>query len=200
MPRQALHRWLIAETQAWPLVGPAAFELAITTLERQAPGAPIGATRQLATQLDRWLRPRASGWSLEALRALRQQYWFARGCGQQVSLTTYASDLADRYLEWTGTRVTLHRHMPAAHPLDSDPSATEQVSRWHWLCRSLPGDLLIAALGCRAGVEPMGDAVDIVPSELGRVLEREVAETHLHVGAAVTFPALWTDLVAAADR
>lgn len=203
MPREAIHRWLIAETTAWPLVSASASRLRLTALERLAPGA-LGRdtdTRRLADELQRWLRPRASGWSLDSLALLRQRLWF--DCDDRhVPLIDFATRLASRHLAFSGPRVILRVDPPGS---DHGPDAytapltyEEQLSRWHWLCRSLPTDLLIAALGSADHIEPTTGRVTLGSPEIARVLEKPVAETHLHVGAAVPFPALWCGLMASA--
>jgi hypothetical protein len=59
----------------------------------------------------------------------------------------------------------------------------------------LPPDLLIAALAARSGTEPPSDRVSLVTSHLAHVLSSPVADTHLHVGAAMSFGLLWSNMM-----
>ena len=186
MPRESEYEWLLAETLAWPLVSEEAFRLQTTTLDRSYPGVLDEFTGQLANGLEDWLRPRAGGWSLEALRALRDAAWFHTGAHSH-SLDAYVIHHAGRLLSFAGTRVELRQ--------DQARSYEEQVNRWHWLCRAVPPDLLIAACACHENIEPTSEHVHVASHELARLLERGVAETHLHVGAAVPFAVLWTGIM-----
>lgn len=185
MTRAAAPDWLQAETLAWPLVSRAAFDRCILTLERTAPATTDGATGLLADALDRWLRPRASGWSLDALALLRDRCWFPDG-GARVPLSEYVTALAAARLRVNSERIELYYSDARPYP--------EAVARWHWLSRVLPPDLLVAAL--IEEDEPASERVHLATPELDRLLQSPVAETHLHVGAAVPFPILWTGLMA----
>lgn len=191
MPSDIEHEWLLAETLAWPLVSEEAFDSRTTALRLRHPGVPDEPTQRLADALDAWLRPRARGWSLEALRALREAIWFDRGA-PFPSLDACVIHHAGQLLCFAGTRIELRQ--------DQARSYEAQVNRWHWLCRAVPADLLIAACGCHEGIEPTCDHVHVASPDLARLLEREVAETHLHVGAAVPFPVLWTGIMRAVEQ
>lgn len=190
MPLPIPHDWLMATTLAWPLVSEAALLQRITVLGRRAMGMLDRPTQALADELDSWLRPRAGGVSLEALRSMREASWFAEA-GQHTSLAEHTVRIAAHHLCSDGTRVVLR--------LPRERTYQQQVNRWHWLCRALPPDLLIAALACHERIVPLTDTVQPCSPDVARVLEQEVAETHLHVGAAIPFPVLWTGLMARPD-
>lgn len=72
----------------------------------------------------------------------------------------------------------------------------ERALRWRALSLELPADLIAAALAVRAGTPPV-DRGSVLSPLLREVLgEGALAETHVHLGAAVRFEALWTGLVA----
>ncbi|WP_375742106.1 hypothetical protein NR800_22305 [Corallococcus interemptor] len=56
----------------------------------------------------------------------------------------------------------------------------------------MPADFLIAALHATDNGRPVSDEVSLATAHLERLLQRPVAENHLHVGAAFGFPLLWT--------
>ena len=187
MTRAANPDWLWAETLAWPLVSRAAFDQCIVRLARTDP-----ATGRLADALDHWLRPRASGWSLDALARLRKRCWFPGQCAQ-ATLTEYVTRIAGELLVIRNGRVELIE-------LDDEREAYKiAVNRWHWLSRAVPPDLLVAARASELPHDvdgPTAERVHLSSRALDELLGRKVAETHLHVGAAVPFPVLWTGLMA----
>lgn len=198
------YRWLLAESLAWPFAAEEAFNQQCIALARQHAGtlhgdAPaVRATRALADALDDWLLPRARGWSLEALRNLREHWWFEAG-ERHVPLARYLQHIASVHLTFDGASIRLAQprdgRIGSPHTEHSHP---ERVMRWRMLSLCLPADLLVAAVAAARDTVPTDDHVDIGSPELARLLESPVAETHLHVGAAVRFPALWTGLMSGA--
>lgn len=190
MPRAVPLAFLAAEAEAWPLVSPGGFRRRTTRLARRR-GNPVVETQALADELEAHLRLRAGGMSLAVLRQLRDDAWFRRdedrtaGLHDEVALSTYAMRLARRSLERRGPQVILRNAL--------EPYAC--ATAWRWLSFSLPQDLLVAALFAADGDEPTTDHVTLVTPHLARVLEDEVALTHLHVGAAFSFSCLWTMLM-----
>lgn len=179
------HDWLEAEAQSFPFASEAAFQARLTRLCRNATGVLDGGqTWGLANDLENHLRPRAHGMSVELLRQLRDAAWFPPEV-MEVALADHLGRLAKHYLELRGCRVALR----------ADIRAAEQSARWRWLSLRLPADLMVAGLAATANVEPPQEHVQLVSPLLAPVLRHPCAETHLHVGAALSFSLLWTGLM-----
>jgi hypothetical protein len=204
MAGNASYRLLLAESLAWPFAADLAFDQQCIALARQHTGTLHGgdpavrATRVLAGALDDWLLPRARGWSLEALRNLRELWWFDTG-ERRVPLACYLQRIASAHLTLDGASVRLARPVDAM-ALGGEQAFVEQVMRWRMLSLCLPADLLVAAVAAGRDATPVADHVDLGSPELAPVLASDVAESHLHVGAALRFPVLWTGLMRGADR
>lgn len=198
MGHTVIHDLLVAEIEAFPFASPAAFELDIQLLAQDR-GVLSRDTERLARALESRLRPRMATLSLETLAQLRDGTWF-RDQGdrdhvttQQIPLHAYLARLAARYLQARGEVITLaSRGEELRHAHDHVHHTAE---RYRWLSLLLPPDLLLAALATEAGMDPRCDRVSIVTSHVAQVLRGPVADTHLHVGAAVSFSTLWTALM-----
>jgi hypothetical protein len=185
-----IYDFLVVESEAWPLASRAAFEAGTTGLEQQDFSHLDENTSRLSVKLLDSLRPRAYGMTLDVLTEVRDHAWFdaftdgASG-GRDIKLAEYLLRLAKRYLESRGARLCLRE--------DVGIGVAQRAERWRWLASRLPQDLLAAALAAEAGREPQGEQVSLLTPQLARILaENDVAETHLHVGAAVSFPLVWT--------
>jgi hypothetical protein len=188
MAREAAFPLIIAWAEAWPLSSEAAFGRGQVRLCRSAVGIPDRETDVLARSCDEWLRPRASGLSIEVIRQLRDAAWFEGAPARAaVDLRAYVSGLARRYLFDQGATVGLRS--------DCRRDQADSAARWRWLSFLLPPDLLISALAADARRDPTVDDVDIASPQLAEVLKRRVAQTHLHVGAGLPFGALWGNLM-----
>ncbi|HEX8436012.1 hypothetical protein [Archangium sp.] len=195
MPGPANLYHLEAELVAWPLGSEVSFRLGLDALARTDAGVLSGATQRLSDALLDHLRPRARGLSLEILAQLREGVWFQ---GEQppvgsrrleLPLARFVSRLAGSRLHFMGDHAALQ---PGA-----DSSLEHQAARWRWLSLALPPDLLIAAHAALDGSEPTADFVSLGAPHLERFFEEEgIAQTHLHLGAAVPFEWLWTNLMA----
>lgn len=184
MPSEVPHDFLLSVAEAFPFASEDGHRLACTRLV-QSPGALLHPeTQPLSAGLEAWLRPRARGLSLDTLAQVRDLAWFEGGAAE-MPLADYAVHLALRHLESRGNAVGVR--------LGRQPG--ERLSRWRWLSLLLPADLLLAALAADKDAEPGTDHVSLVTPQLAQVLERPVAETHLHLGAATSFGLLWTALV-----
>jgi hypothetical protein len=142
-------------------------------------------TERLAGDLETWLRLRAGGRSLDVLRQLTDHAWFdAAPCN--VPLADTLDRIARRTLEPSGPRVVLR----------CDGDLPERLGHFRWLSLLLPPDLLIAACYAESSTEPPADRVALAPPELVRLLQEDpVANTHLHLGAALHYGLLWTGLM-----
>ncbi|RKH74178.1 hypothetical protein D7W81_02485 [Corallococcus aberystwythensis] len=154
------------------------------------------ASSKLADDLSHHLKPLARGGSLEVLTQLREALWFEevewvspRSSQCRVSLHSFLMRQAQARLEFSGPRVCLR--------ISPGLSLAEAVHHWRWTSLSLPGDVLIAAHAAATGQEPPADSVSLGAPELdGFFSETELAQTHLHLGAAIPFERLWTHLMA----
>ncbi|RKI73745.1 hypothetical protein D7X55_04450 [Corallococcus sp. AB049A] len=192
MGRDGRYQRLVAEAEAWPLASLSAHAHRTLQLGHAAAGVLDGPTQKLASDLEAHLRTRSDGLSLEALRALREHSWFAVEPGSPpiasgLSLAEYLRRLAERYLASDG-------HHPQLRPDPAGDGITraERAAHWRWLSLRVPADLLIAGLHATSEDEPSGDEVHLPTSHLRDVLGRPVSETHLHGGAAYSFPTLWS--------
>lgn len=194
--RDALYDRLAAEADAWPLASRTAFDLRTIELGRRGAGTLDAQTLQLATGLETYLRTRAGGMSIAVLDRLRDRSWFGqRTPGGDLAggplllaqpLASYLVALSARYLVRHGPCVRLERQVH---------TNGEETLRWRWLSLALPADLLVAGLYAAAGPVPPTDVVTLVSPLLAQGLCREVANTHLHLGAAASFTTLWSSLM-----
>jgi hypothetical protein len=180
MPREVAHAYLLAAAEAWPFVSEPAHRRRTLRLARTTQHRFTDDTQALARDLEAWLRPRAAGLSLEALRRLCDFAWFD-GAPRDRPLATVLHDLATRTLQRGGSVIHLQR----------DGDLPERLAHFRWLSLLLPPDLLIAAFS----PEPTTDRVSLLTPQLSEMLtERPVAETHVHLNAAMSFGVLWTGL------
>ncbi len=193
MPHEAPNARLTAWAEAWPLTSGLAFTQASLELGWQQPGILDEGTERIAQELEGWLRPRAAGRSLEALRLVRERAWAPRDpptgrWPRRIRLVDHLTNVAKLHLASQGRRVTL-RQEPGCDLAD-------QAAQWRWLSLALPADLLIAALCSSEESEPPGDWVAIGSPHVERLLHEErIPENHLHAGAAVSFAQLWSCLM-----
>lgn len=168
---------VLAEAVARPLLDGAAFRSGLVALQRTQDGAYESKTEDLARELEDRLRLRAGGVSLEVLRQARDFVWFGRSA-TDASAAPRAS-------------VRLHELLQRAGKVFDVPDAKpgERAHRMRWLTLALPRDLL-AAVGHVSQEPPVDD--------LESLLREGMAQIHCHLSACLTFPALWTYLMATA--
>ncbi|HRI71614.1 MAG TPA: hypothetical protein PK156_45590, partial [Polyangium sp.] len=186
MPSSGSSPTLLAAAESWPLASEAAWQQGTRHVARDGGRATTldKPTAQLAVSLEKHLQQLASGQSLENLRQIRDNAWFLDE-HPRLSMTEYVIALAHRYLERCGntTRIRDALQWP------------ENITRWRWLSLLLPPDLLVAAMYADDCAEPPSEDVTLVTPQLAELLANRVAETHLHLGAALPFSWLWTHLV-----
>ncbi|MFL5345883.1 MAG: hypothetical protein ACJ8AT_13915 [Hyalangium sp.] len=194
MPSSANIHQLEAEIAAWPLTSEAGFRLGLDTLTRTDAGVLGRDTQHLSNALLAHLRPRARGLSLEVLSQFRDGVWFGSGesppgsRGLRISLASFAQSLAGHLLAFVGDHAVLR--------IEVRPSPEVLAARWRWLSFALPPDVLIAAHAAAEQTSPPTDFVNLGIPHLERFFETEgIAQTHLHLGAAVPFEWLWTHLM-----
>ncbi len=200
-------RHLEAETAAWPLWSEAGFRRCLVRLEQTSSGALGGSTQVISDELIQWLRPRSRGTSLEILRRLQDHVWFSvsenrpERPGHSVSLEAYLGSFAARFLTASGSQFFIRDGAPASE-FSSTPGGNEtienQIAAWRWLSLALPQDLLLAAYSCvsESNRAPTCDHVSPGAEHMERFFTEDgIAQTHLHLGAAVSFSVLWTHLM-----
>lgn len=177
--------WLLAEAAAWPLASEAGFTAVLTSFARNPIGVFDARTKMVADSMEERVRPMSRGLSLDALRQLGGRAWFGDSSVEGAQpLTDYLARIAATHLEHRGNMVVLASQ--------DDPS--EVAARWRWISLALPPDSIVAALSA-SQTQPPVDAVELAPPLLAQRLNlAPFAETHLHVGAAVSFPMLWSSL------
>ena len=177
---------LVAELAAFPLGSEAALKTPLTDLDPNL----TGSTGLLWRAAERELLNAAPGISLDELTALRDRSWFNGDDNNPVPLGKHLERTAMLHLEPSGTGVVVRRPAEMEGPWTTAPTYAETRRSWMWLTFALPADLLVAAAGSHPVAEP-----DILCSPVRELLSRGFAETHLHVGAAVDFAAVWALMV-----
>ncbi|WP_437506141.1 hypothetical protein [Sorangium sp. So ce1099] len=180
----------MAAAQAFPFATEAAFEACTLRLARTDRVLFSPDTKRLSDELEAWLRPRAGGLSLDVLRSICDHAWFD-GSPVDSPLVDALDRLARRHLEPCGAHLILRR----------DGQLAERLGHFRWLSLLLPVDLLVAARCTDPHLEPRSDRPSLMPPELARVLEEaSAAEIHMHLGAALHFGLLWTDIMGSLAR
>lgn len=184
---------LRAKVEAWPLKSVSAFQLDVLDLRRGHPKPEM---------LDE-LRPWGGGRSDEVMWQMAEWCWFTEeqantvrlSAGElssgRLSLGSYLARLANRYLVDDGSTLSL-RHADLAAGMLAD---AELAQRYRWLSLQLPPDLLVSAYCSRAYAPPLSDVVTLTSPGVRSILAHSVAQTHLHIGAALPFSELWTSMM-----
>ncbi|WP_437945940.1 hypothetical protein WME98_34385 [Sorangium sp. So ce296] len=199
------HELLVAETEAFPFVSMEAYRGRTLALTRAHAADEDASTAALGHALEDRLRLHANGLSLDALRQIRLRAWFFRDPpggkvqgNDTVPLHQHLERLASTYLDFRGRRAILSQR--CADPIDPGASSIDalhlRAMRYRWLTLRLPPDLLVSALASKHGVQPESSLVDLTTPHLARVLERDVADTHLHIGQGTSFGDVWRSLMA----
>jgi hypothetical protein len=175
---------LIAETAAFPLAGEMALRRAVTALD----GSMNGDTGDLWRAAEGALVGHFPGYSVDEAVAVRDRVWFGQQRGR-VPLHQLLRRLAAEALECAGCRAV--PRLPDTRLADVPHQALLAVQRrwWRWLCFALPPDLLLAAICSRT--EGPTEVQLLSPALENLLADRGFAETHLHLGAAIHFPAFW---------
>lgn len=194
------HVWvelLRAQIRAWPIVSEAAFRRATERLEPRTPGLWSQSTTALWDDLCCWIRPRAIGTSMTELCQLRDRCWNSAAVQSPQSITDYALRLAADCLEDRGAVLTPRAlwPLPTGGRAGPPPLPPDSLQPWRLLTWLMPEDLLVASLVAQRNDDRTIGHVSPLPLQVGRLLsEQPVAETHLHLGAAMDFGLLWTSL------
>ncbi|WP_437901796.1 hypothetical protein [Sorangium sp. So ce124] len=189
MPGPVDLAYLRAACEAFPLASEASHRQVVLELGKTPTLVLERRTQRLADELEAWIRLRARGHSLDSLRQVRDLVWFGEDA-RSVGMADYLIRLAARHLMHRGGHVALR----------TEPSIDEPLAHFRWLSLLLPPDLLVAARSVDMPTDPASDHVDTSTPHLAKLLEQGVAETHLHVGAAVSFHLVWIGLMTALSR
>ncbi len=198
----ASSRWLrmLAEAHAFPFASEPSFEWGQDRLSREDDFTAAGCDQKLRAALRAQLRPMADRHSVDSLDTLASYAWFARfGAATQhreVSLDRELAALAGHFLELRGTEIGLR--------LPSTSSGVAQAlgqhaEEWRWLTLRMPVELLVASIVCDVDVDELPWTVNLAHRELEYLLSSEdgrVAQTHLHIGAALSTSTLWSGFAA----
>jgi len=168
-----------AEIASWLFWSETSIKHGITALRWEAHGDLDRSSRACYAALEEYLRLRCGGASLETLRLLRDRIWQndGRKCERPLRevLRSVANDL------WCVDASGV------ARPRQLD----QHADRLRRFTLAMPLDLLTAALGCTG-------SVDMVPDELREILQRGVAQVHVHLGACMSFATLWEHVMVTA--
>ncbi|HEU4410225.1 MAG TPA: hypothetical protein VFS43_33525 [Polyangiaceae bacterium] len=206
--------WLQALCVAWPFRSRAAFERGLVRLERDAQGSlePKGGTRAMAAELLDFVRPRAGAVALDVLEHACDEAWFEGGAPslwRRVELADLLLALARRRLHLAGGEphvaeisegVSASGFAPLGGPGAAERGLAQGGGELRWMTLALPEDLLVAALyaACAPALgarhEPTRRSVRLATPAVMHLLERGVANTHVHASGAFDFSLLWAQL------
>jgi hypothetical protein len=184
---------VVAELAAYPLASAAALRHRITALDPRL-DEPTGSFWR---HVEREALGHFPAFGVDEAVAIRDSLWFRRAGSPAVSLHQYLREIARDFLEPRGSWAV--PTLPVG-PFRGGGMVSDQKSAhgeasvlarraWRWLSFAVPPDLLLAALGSS---ESMPTRVEVVSPVLQRYLaDSGYAETHLHLGAALDFPAIW---------
>jgi hypothetical protein len=169
-----------AELLAAPLASREAFNGTLIALDPRVTAATVPLWRET----ERDLLQRFPGMSVDELVARRDHTWFG-----QASSTHAPVGLAQMLC--AAALQVLAADAGIARPVRTrERGEVDQRRCWRWLTFSLPPDLLLASVG--ASCERIGFLSHALQSQL----ERDgLAETHLHLKAALPFGDLWASLM-----
>ena len=169
--------YLEAEVLAAPFASPSAFLHALTKL---APGMTVG-TRDLWRHTELDLLGRFPGLSIDDLVIRRDKAWFPD--------PTRSNDVSLGAVLEAGAG-TLVAKRSSQEGDDVAARESDGRRRWRWFTFALPADLLLAAAGMSEDRRLLSS-----PPLAMRLADLGVAEMHLHMKAALSFPDLWGSLM-----
>ena len=177
---------LTAEVAVYPFASEGSLATAITQLDPN-----LGNTTWPFWQhAERELLLRFPGVTIDEMRLYRDAEWFANP--NAISCADLLVSTAKKYLEPRGLIAVPSRReeRTGGNIIDSFSART----RWRWISRSMPSDLLMTALW-DAQNEPRVVAL-AQPQLAQRLADEGFAELHLHMGAGLDFPAFWATTMA----
>jgi len=163
---------LIAELSAFPIASESAFRLGGCVLNANQNALWLAAEKHLLSHFP--------GFGVDEIVALRDQLWFSQD--NPVNLDAYLTTLSQR----------------CANP-DQQKDLYGLAPSWvtirriqRWMTFALPRDLTSAGCG---GNNWSAKTHRLSPLVYRNLQDHGYAETHLHIGAAITFPLLWVTLL-----
>lgn len=193
MPHATPWYRFVAEAEAFPLSSEASFAWGEATLRRDASFRPAGETGRLAKDFLDDMRPAAYSLSLTAIDALHARVWFNERT-DALPMHQYVLGVAEQYIGLEG-------HCAVLRCPRGETDLAARAARWRWLSLRVPEDLLVAALATHTDDPVRAHHVRLALPGLDRALnEHPVAETHLHLGGAVSSGTLWSALAASLHR
>ncbi len=175
--------YVISEFIAYPLISRLAFQNCITDLD---PG--IGdKTSRLWRGVEKHFLSGVPDLSLDQAISIRDRLWFFHPTSSRVPLHRFLEKTAADFFEVLGGSAA-----PRGFVRESEgrPAKTHRRNRsLRWLSFSLPTDLLLGALG--KGQDPPSRIQYLSPMVFADLKDHGFSENHLHVGAALEFPAYW---------
>jgi hypothetical protein len=169
-----------AELLAAPFASRNAFAKSLVSLDPRLKGATVPLWREA----ERDLLVRFPGMSVDDLLARRDHIWFdqPQRLPTPVSLDEVVRNAALLVVTAdAGVVCLVRRH---------ERGEIEQRRMWRWISFSLPPDLLLASIGA-----PSERLTHLSHSLRNRLAGDGLAETHLHLKAALSFSDLWTSLM-----
>jgi hypothetical protein len=177
---------LIAEVTAYPLASEAAFRNAIVDIGFAEPGK----VHPLWRAAERDFIAAGPNISIDEVVMLRDRVWFSDAYDNcQCELHNYLRRCASQNLAGGGVKAKPNIAEAGIDASSAESHEARSRMAWRWLSFALPPDLLLAAMWTQS-TRP--SSVELANIGLSRyLLEHGYAETHLHVGAAVSFQTLW---------
>ncbi len=182
---------IVAKVAAIPLVSDLAFSRAVTELRMDNEGFQ----KVLWKHEKRRLAEAFPDYANSTLDATRDLVWFGDPLPEDkrggITLVQYLRKLSHQMLSFDGK--AYHPRLPS-WAVDSSTGETAIRARllWRMISRLLPPDLLLSAY---ANTNTEIAQVELVGPIVARMLDdRGYAESHLRIGASVTFNTLWIRL------
>jgi hypothetical protein len=181
---------VVAEIAAFPLASTTALAAGVTSLQPLVSRAAAAQTARLWRAAESRVLGGCPGFSVDEAVALRDRIWFQQNPDQPVPLHDYLRQLAEWFLVARGA-IAVPRLPPDEQAVGASQRTCEARARqaWRWLSFALPEDLLLAALN-RGRHGPRRVAL-LSPTLSMDLRDRQFAECHLHLGAAMDFSTLW---------
>lgn len=179
--------YLLSETLAFPLASVCAFENPVISLDADMKGQ---AHQRLWRDAEKHILRMVPDVSVDMIVGIRDQFWFGGG-DHERGMHAYLSRIADTFLEvWGSTAVPRFiKSQDDISPNYHAPSAGRANNTLRWFSFSLPMDMFLGAL---TGVHQPPFQVDYnSPQIFTSLRDKGFAESHLHLGAALEFPAFW---------
>lgn len=178
------------ELAAFPLASEAALHLGITHL-----GSDLsGSTKQLWRAAESELVGASPALSLDEIGAMRDLVWFGSvdRAGCRIPLGSFVEKIARIYLRVEGTVAipTWDHQIAGRRPENTRVTAGRDA--WRWLSFALPPDLLLAGL---ADPFPPNSVAAVSSVLAAQLYQGGFAETHVHLGAAMSFATFWSSAI-----